>query len=414
MKRIYPLLSLLLLLFVFTSCKKNNVIKPGIDTGINLVLTAAEQQNAVADNAFTFSLFKTVAAETTNGSNLFMSPLSVSLAMGMTGNGASGQTLTDINTAMNLTGFNQDQVNSYYNKLITDLPKLDPNTTLKIANSIWYKQGFSVLPQFLQTDSSFYHAKMQALDFSDPSSLNTINTWVGNQTNGKITKIINEIGPDDVMYLINAIYFKSTWLNKFDPAKTQKMAFNLADNSQVQADFMHGTISVKTYAGNNATLLELPYSNSKFSMVIVMPAAGKTINDIIPSLDGAAWQSWMSNLLPASVDVLMPKFQFSYSVSLNNALTTLGMGSAFTKDADFSRISAGGNLKITAVNHKAYVAVDEDGTEAAAATSVTVTATAVMEHQITINHPFIFVIREMNTGLILFAGTVNNPLQNGL
>jgi serpin B len=156
------------------SCYKSNVKKPDLGKGIDLILSSTEQQKAVADNAFTFNLFKTVAAATPTAVNLFLLPLSVSLAIGMTNNGSNRQTLDAINTVMNFAGFTQDQVNSYYSKLITDLPKLDPNTTLKIANSIWYRQGFTVLPQFLQTDSNYYHAKIQALDFSTPSSLNTI------------------------------------------------------------------------------------------------------------------------------------------------------------------------------------------------------------------------------------------------
>ena len=166
MERKYPLLGLLLLIFIIASCKKSNNVQPKTTTGITLVLTSSEKYQATADNAFSLNLFKTVAAGSTDGSNLFLSPLSVSMAVGMTSNGANGATLDGIRKAMHFT-MPPDQVNAYYNKLITDLPKLDPQTTLNIANSIWYRQGFSVLAPFLNTDSSYYHAKIQSLDFND-------------------------------------------------------------------------------------------------------------------------------------------------------------------------------------------------------------------------------------------------------
>ena len=411
MKRINLLLPVLVSLFAFASCHKDTAVHP--NKGKDLALSATDLAQASSDNAFTFNLFKTVAAESTNGSNVFISPLSVSMAMGMTSNGANGQTLDAIRTTLGFNGFTQDEMNSYYNKLVTQLPELDPNTTLKIANSIWYDNHFSVLKPFLQTDSSYYQAKVKSLDFSSPASVNTINDWVSNQTDNKITRLLDGIPSSDVMYLINAIYFKSVWKSKFDPAKTQKLNFHKADNSAVQADFMGGRIQFNTYTYDDVSLIELPYSNDKYSMVIIMPFNGKTINDIIPTLNNA-WPNWMSNLRPQTADLLFPKFKFSYDVTLNNALTTLGMGVAFSPlTADFTRINPGGGLSISQVKHKAYVAVDENGTTAAAATSVGIQLTDALIPSI-IDHPFIFAIREMKTGLILFTGTVNDPTQSGL
>ncbi len=411
MKRIDPLLSLLLLFAVLASCKKGDpLITPG--KGKDLVLSSVGLQKAAADNAFTFNLFKTVKAGDNSNNNLFISPLSVGFAIGMTSNGANGQTFSAIKTAMNYNGFTQDEINSYYSQLITDLPQLDPNTTLKIANSIWYRQGFNVLPDFLQVNSTYYNAKIQALDFNNPSLANTINNWVDNQTNGKIPKIVDQISAADIMYLINAIYFKSIWNTKFDAANTRKMPFSLSDNSQVQADFMEGIIPCKLYADDSVKVAELPYFNNKYSMVIVVPNSGISANAIVPTLSAAKWQNWTDRLSPVKADVLLPKFKFSYDVTLNNALSTLGMGIAFSPAADFTRVNAGGGLSISAVKQKAYIDVDETGTEAAAVTVVIVTATAVLNPQFNADHPFIFAIREMKTGLILFAGIMNNPLQN--
>lgn len=409
MKRIHPLLSLLLLFIAFASCKKSDpVIKP--DEGMALVLNSVGLQKAAADNAFTFNLFQTVAPGNTG--NLFISPLSVGFAMGMVSNGSNGQTFDAIKTAMNYDGFTQDDINSYYSQLLSELPQLDPHTTLKIANSIWYNQGFSVLPAFVQTNSNYYKAKVEALDFSDPSATNTINSWVNDQTNGKIPKIVERISPDDMMYLINAVYFKSSWSTKFDAAKTHKMAFKLSNNTQVQADFMQGKIDCKFYHNDTVRMVELPFTNHRYSMVLLMPDNNGSINDIIPTLNAEKWKYWTDRLGATEADILLPKFKFGYDIDLVNPLSQLGMGNAFSPAADFTHINAAGGLSITAIRQKTYVDVNETGAEAAAVTSVVIGTTASLNPQFTADRPFVFVIREMNTGLILFAGIMNNPLQN--
>lgn len=395
------------LIIVIASCKKNS-IKP-IVTGKNLVLSALEQQKVTADNVFTLKLFKNLSVNNTEGANLFASPLSVSFALGMTSNGANGQTLDAIKNTLNFNGLTQEQVNSYYNNLVTNLPQLDPNTMLKIANSIWYRQEFSVLPGFLQINTASFHAKVQALDFADPATVTQINNWVSDQTNGKIPTIVDAIPAEAVMYLINAIYFKSSWKEKFDPKNTTKRSFNLAGGGTVQADFMDNTMSVNVFNSENVTVAELPYSNDKYSMVIAMPQSG-TVGDMVAGIDSAKWQLWMNSLVKTKADVQLPRFRYSYEATLNDALTQLGMGIAFTKQADFSKINATASLLITKVKHKAFVEVNEDGTTAAAVTSVEIGVTSAPQVQtITFNHPFFFAIREMKSGLIVFAGTVNDP-----
>ena len=406
-----PLL-LLLLSIGIASCKKSGTVSPA-SKGKNLVLTSLDQQKITADNAFTLNLFKNLVSANTGGANLFVSPLSVSFALGMTSNGAAGQTLTAFQNTLNFAGLTQAQVNDYYNNLITNLPQLDPNTTHDIANSIWYRQGFNVLPQFLQADSTYFHAKIQALDFTNPASVNTINGWVNDNTGGKIPTIINQIPGDAVMYLVNAIYFKSTWQESFDPTNTRPLPFYLADNNAVQASFMTGKIDFNYYNDNTVSVYELPYSNSKFSMVIILPVQGTSVNQLATGLNQAQWQTWMAGLKPLNNTITLPKFKFSYDDTLNTALTDLGLGIAFSDNANFSLINNGIPLKISQVVHKAFVETDESGTTAAAATSVGVVALVATVSPPVINHPFIFAIREMNSGLILFTGTVNNPLLTG-
>ncbi|AMR31584.1 proteinase inhibitor I4 serpin [Mucilaginibacter sp. PAMC 26640] len=415
MKRRTPLLLFVLLIIALAACNKSN-IKP--DTGKDLVLTAAEQQKVAADNAFTLKLFKEIFSVETGARNVFISPLSVSFAVGMTANGAKGTTLDGINSTMNFSGFTQSAVNSYYNKLITELPQMDPNTKLGIANSIWYRQGMEVVPQFIETNSTNYQARVQALDFTSATAKDQINNWVSEKTSGKIPAIVDNLSADAQMYLINAIYFKSIWKNKFDVAKTQKKAFTLGDNSTVQADFMSGNLNynnnVITEGGKATIIAEFPYSNNKFSMVAVIPDAGVSIKQLVAGIDSAKWKSWMGGLGAQHGQVNLPKFKFSFAKSMKDPLINLGMRTAFSDMADFSGIRAKGELKISEVKHKAYVEVNEQGTEAAAVTSVEIGVTATEAiPELNLNRPFLFVIREMKTGLILFAGVVNNPLLAG-
>jgi serpin B len=253
-----------------------------------------------------------------------------------------------------------------------------------------------------------------ALDFTSQSAVNTINNWVSTQTNGKIPKIVNQISSDDIMYLVNAIYFKSTWKEKFDPAATKALPFHLTDGSQVNANFMDGKIDLNWYYDNAVSVYELPYANSKYSMVIAMPTAGTSISQFVTGLDFTKWQTWMSGLHATNAEIKIPKFQFSFGVNLNTPLSSLGLGIAFSNLADFTDINPAGGLQITNVEHKAFVDIDESGTTAAAVTSVTVGISAVYNPPpAVLDHPFVFAIREMSSGIILFVGTVNNPTLTG-
>ena len=391
-----------------TACKKGGISPVNKDPGKDLVLSTTEQQQIGPGNAFTLKLFSANVNSLDADKNLIISPLSVSFAIGMTSNGANGQTLTDIRKTMEVDGFTEDQVNSYYHNLITNLPDLDPNTTLKIANSIWYANNFTVLPAFLKTNTDFYNAEVKALDFNNESaSLTTINGWVSQQTNSKIPKIIDKISDGARMYLINAIYFKSIWKTRFDAKATFKAPFSLLNGGTVQADFMtnsHAELKSAYYNGTN--VVELPYSNSKYSMILMMPDGD--IKSFAQGLDSSKWNLLMGKLTAGKSDITMPRFKFSYDITLNDILKSLGMSIAFSDMADFSRINGVGALSISEVKHKAYIDVNEDGTEAAAVTSVGIVTTAAPPTHV-FNKPFIFAIREMKTGLILFAGIVRNP-----
>ncbi|SEW51425.1 serpin family protein [Chitinophaga arvensicola] len=396
---------------VFISCKKNND-RPSPGKGKDLVLTAEEQQQVLADNAFNFKMFKNLAADPKLNRNLIFSPLSISMALSMTGNGASGSTLEQMRKVLEQKAFTEEQINSYHKKLNTELPQLDPLADLQLANSIWYRQGFTPLPAFIDLNKNNYNAAVESLDFNNPAAKDRINGWVAKNTKDKIPTILDNIGSDIVMYLINAVYFKSDWKYPFDKNKTRKETFYTNENKSIQADFMQGKVTVKTGVFNGVRVAELPYGNEKYSMLLLLPEEGKSIMDVVNGTDTTTWNSWMKGLRPSTVELHFPKFKFAFKTKLNTPLIDLGMPIPFSNSADFSRINQGGGLLISEVLHKAFIEVNETGTEAAAVTSVSMELTAIIPGTAVfiVDRPFIFVIREMKTGLILFNGIVRNPL----
>ncbi len=392
------------------ACNKTNPEKLG--TGKDLLLTAVEQEKAGTDNLFAFELFRTATADLKDNENALLSPLSVSIALAMTNNGAAGETRQAIEKSLKFDGFTTEDINAYYQKLLTDLPALDPRTTLDIANSIWYRQGFSVLPDFLDVNRTFYKADVSALDFSAPNAEDVINDWVSNKTKKKIPTIIDGgIPANMVMYLINAVYFKGEWEQRFDKSATKKGTFTRHDGSSLQTDFMHVKHTFKVGATDEVEAIELPYGNKKYSMVILKPHGDISPAQLTEKLnDTDTWSTLVSRFQPRETQLALPKFKFSYENKLNDELIDMGMGIAFGPGADFSGIGGERNLLISEVKQKSFIEVNEEGTEAAAVTSVGVELTSLPQvYTFNVDRPFLFAIREITTGLILFVGQVNDP-----
>lgn len=406
----------LITLFFIVSCEKNNN-DPVHAKPADLGLTKSATDIIKADNEFGLDLFTKVLKNDVQSDNIFVSPTSVALALAMTYNGSAGDTRTAMETALHKQGFTDEEINEGYKSLVEALKSVDPKVILEIANSIWYKQGFTVLPDFISINREFYNAEVDSLDFSDPSAANTINDWVNGQTHGKINKIIDGIPGNAVMYLINAIYFKGIWQYEFDKTKTFSGTFTTNDGSSVSVDYMtqSGTFSAAEYS--DFDMIELPYGRGNFSMVVLLPKNDNTIDNLADSITNENWNTWIGGLKERNVDLFMPKFTYSYSRLLNPDLTDMGMGIAFSDGADFSGINGYGGLKISRVIHKSFVEVNEQGTEAAAVTAVEIVETAYpgANLEFNVNRPFIFAIRETTTGAILFMGRINNPLtkENG-
>ncbi|WP_262247314.1 serpin family protein [Parapedobacter soli] len=391
------------------ACEKANPEKLG--PGKDLILTAVEQEKAESDNRFAFELFRVATDNLGPNENAMLSPLSVGMALAMTNNGAAGETRNAIEKTLKFDGFDTDDINAYYQKLAADLPQLDPRTTLDIANSIWYRKGFDVLPDFLDVNQEFYKAEVNALDFADPGAPGVINDWVSNKTKKKIPTIIEGGIPGDmVMYLINAVYFKGAWEQRFDKKQTEKGTFTRADGTTLQTDFMHVKHTFNVAATEAVEAIELPYGDKKFSMVVLKPRGDADLAQLSEKLAEAGfWATLASSFYSRETQLALPKFKFSYENGLNDELTRMGMGIAFTPAVDFSGISAA-PLAISEVKHKSFIEVNEEGTEAAAVTSVGMVTTSLPQvYTFTADRPFLFAIREMTTGLILFIGQVNDP-----
>lgn len=401
----------LIVLLSMASCKTqhNTLSKDGIDS---LRLSDKQLKKVALENQFTLDFFRISQQDAKSSENIFLSPLSASMVLSMTASGAEGSTLQEMQKALGYGNMDQDQVNSYYQTLISSLGKLNDNTQIELANSLWYDKNFKVKKSFKDTSKQYYLADATALDFNSPSAKNEINSWVERSTHGKITEMIDDIPAQTSMYLINALYFKGMWSEPFKEQDTRAADFHLHDKQTVQADFMNITHDFQYYQDQKAQILEMPYGKGNFSMVFMLPNEGSSPQDLLQEMDGSFLKETFTALNKRKLAVSVPKFKFSYQKELNELLKSLGMQEAFSPSADFSKLSDDSRTYIDEVLQKAFVEVNEEGTEAAAATSVGIALTSMpVIEKVELNRPFIFMIKENSSNLILFMGTLADPTQ---
>ncbi len=398
------------LALVVAACSSSTAPSPGSQAApvdkLPRQLTAGEQTIVSAANDFSFGLFRQIAAAKKD-SNAFTSPLSASMALGMTMNGASGATYTQMKSTLGFGSTTDADINASYKSLIALLRGLDPTVDFRIANSIWYRSGFPFEQPFLDVSKSAFDATVTGLDFSSPSAVTAINDWVSTATAAKIPKIIDKIDGDQVMFLINAIYFKGSWRDKFDPAETKDDTFHgIAGDQPMKLMHRHGKLSFAFTTQFAAA--DMPYGNSAYSMTVLLPNPGTTIDQLAASLQSSTWTTWMGQFHEMTTDIWMPKLKLEWQRELNDDLKAMGMRDAFIPDgADFTRMSStqGRHLYIDKVKQKTYVDINEEGTEAAAVTSVGISVTS-LPPSLRVDRPFIFVIRERLSGTILFMGKI--------
>ncbi|NWF61458.1 MAG: serpin family protein [Fischerella sp.] len=363
-----------------------------------------------ANTKFGFKLFSEILKQDSDR-NIFISPTSVAIALDMTYNGAGGSTQQAMAKALELQGLSVPEINSSNAALKVLLENPDPQVQLSIANSLWANQDVSIKPDFLKITQDFYQAKVTNLNFKDASAPGIINNWVNENTSGKIKKIVENIEPDQVLFLINAVYFKGKWNNEFDKQQTAQYPFYITSGSQKQHPMMSQKDKYNYYENEQFQAVSLPYGKeAKISFYVFLPKQNYNLKSFYQNLNAENWEKWMSQFSQQEGFIRLPRFKMDYEVTLNEALKVLGMGEAFTNQADFSGI--GENLAISDVKHKTFVEVNEEGTEAAATTSVGIVATSLPANEpfrMIVDRPFFCAIRDNQTGSILFMGSIVDP-----
>lgn len=357
------------------------------------------------NNIFGLNLFKLLFSKTESDENIFISPNSIAMALSMVYNGAREETKNQISQVLNFTDLNEDTVKKEYLGLIRSLNDTD-DIKLNVANSIWVRDGFNFNQNFSQILKDYFQAEIASLNFEDKSAADIINNWVKNKTQNKITQIINPpINSDVVMYLINAIYFKGNWSEEFDKKMTYQDTFNNYNNTSSEQDFMVKDDRLFYGSGTDYQGVFLEYGeDNRFGMYVFLP---NDMEKFISEMDYSKLQNIMGSLLPQKGTVILPKFKSEYKKELKEVLSDLGMPIAFSDNADLSGIA--NNLKISSVLHKSFIEVNEEGTEAAAATSVEISLTSIQPEEgftMKVDKPFFYLIRDLETDTVLFMGVI--------
>ncbi len=376
--------------------------------------------------------------------NVFISPTSISMALGMTLAGAAGMTRDAMGISMHLHGMTTDEVNMSFAALLSMLASADPKVRIDVANSVWARKGMAFSESFLQETRDYFEAEASELDFSSSSAPGTINQWVKDRTGGKIPGIIQSIDPDDVLFLINAVYFKGVWTSAFKKELTEETVFHLGTGGTVPVMMMTRRAEFDYYEDPTMQAIRLPYTGGRLAMYVLlprreemeefgvigedgeviaepgpMPDFGMTVEELVGRLNHHEWTAWLDGFESREGKLAMPRFKMEYDETLNDALMGLGMAEAFDPNtADFSAMFENPGASpayISQVKHKTFVELDEEGTEAAAATSVGMTLTAMPSGEpfwMIVDRPFCCVIADRKSGAVLFAGVVRDPTRN--
>jgi serine protease inhibitor len=393
------------MLFVLQCKAANAQPGPGTSAAVSLAI-----------NDFGLRLLRTLTDG--SGANTMVSPLSVSLALAMAYNGASGTTRTAMAKALGISAMSDEELNSNDRSLLGGIHEADPTVQIEIANALWLQSGFRINTDFLRLSRDFFDAAPESVDFAGnpQQAAIDINGWVKERTQGKIPEIIKEPSRRTVLILTNAVYFKGRWSALFDRKETKPRSFNLPGGRAITVPMMVQRGEYRYLETDSFQAIRLPYGHDRFAMYIFLPLKSGGLPDFLRSFDEHNWNQWLSRLVTRKGQIVLPRFELTYGHKLNDALTAMGMGVAFGPEADFSRISPPPRwLRINDVEHKTYVKVDEEGTEAAAATSVGIvakSATATPPFELIADRPFFCAIVEEQSGAMLFAGVVTNPAQN--
>ena len=366
---------------------------------------------------FSFSLYPPMLQDQAN-KNVLISPVSIMLALTMAYNGADGETQAAMATALQLVGISLEEINQANQSFIQTLKKSDEDVQLKVANSLWAREGVAFEETFMNNIRAYYDAEVQALDFNQPNAADTINQWVSDKTNEKIKQIVdNPINSDTILFLINAIYFNGKWEKPFDEKLTEDDTFNMVNATTKQHPFMKQSGEFNYYEEDTFQAVKLPYGNGDTSMYVFLPHESSSLQQFHEQLSADNWTKWLSSFNTRKGNIAVPKFKLEYELEMKNVLSAIGMGVAFDGGkADFTKfvVDKDSKLFISSVKHKTYIDVHEEGTEAAAVTSIAVEATSINvdepePFEMKVDRPFFIVIQDSQTDAILFMGSIYEP-----
>jgi serine protease inhibitor len=400
MKRI----TTLLLTLIFISCQES-AVEPDNTPDLRL-LSAEEVQVTKGANEFAFHLFHKL--QKGSPENTFISPISISMALAMVLNGAGEETQQSILNTIDYDGYTAGEINTAYMDLTKFLLTLDRKVQMGIANSVWYNQGLTPHPEFSSVVRDFYDGEARSLDFASTESKDVINGWVESKTNNRIKDLIENISTDEVMFIVNAIYFKGDWTWQFDKSKTRKASFTTIDNTLSEVDMMFSKgVTVGRALLPGLQVIDIPYGNGQFNFTVVLPDDPAKLDDIVSTISADQVLAWASQSDSVTVELELPRFKMEWKNDLLKTLEDMGM-----QKSGFPKLLVDPMpLEIGRVVHQTYLDVSEEGTEAAAATAVGIIrlSAPLQPLRITIDRPFLFMIREKHTGAILFLGQLIDP-----
>ena len=414
MKQIWKSITMsVMLLMLFTACNKSDEdVVYMLSEAKPITLTQEQKQMRDNNNEFACRLFRTIEEMKQEEGSTILSPISVTYLLGMLNSGAEGETRQQITDVLGLGGSVQE-INEYCKKMIEEAPNVDPNVTVKIANCIDVNStlGIKLLKQYTNDMKNYYHAQIEALDFSKSSSLDKINNWCSKNTDGMIPTILDKLNPDAAMYLLNAIYFNATWTEKFDSNDTRDMDFTKPDGTTTKRQMMHRKAIIRHGCDELCSTLCLPYGDNSWSMYVLLPNEDKTVEDILQDLSAQSLNERIINTRIHEVDILMPRFSTTTETMLEDVLSSMGMPLAFDPyHAEFPNMAKGYNLFVGMMKQKAKIEVNEEGTKAAAVTiaEMLYTSAGPQEYEKNEFHatrPFVYLIMEQSTHSIFFIGT---------
>ena len=385
--------------------------KPRKDDNVrkNIELTESQKELCRTTNDFTFDFMKILATKEDKDVNMFASPFSLQTVLAMTAEGAVGDTRDEMLKALRLAEFSQDDIAGFYKAIIPALQSVDKKTVMEIANSFWAKESIEIKKDYAAVLKNNYYAECEKLDFDKKAAANAVNAWCSKKTHGMINHVVDEVSEEQMVALINALYFKGEWSKPFYEDENYDDKFSNHDGSTADVTLMKKETSTSVFLGEKASALSLPYGNKAYVMTVILPEKGVDVNDIVATLDADSWREYRFGGFNHEVILSLPKFETEYTASdlCIKTLQEMGMKKAFTRFADFTGISET-TLFVSQIIHKAKVKVNEKGTEAAAVSYVGMELTSAIPRQapviFKVDRPFIYAISEVSTGAIVFMG----------